>query len=455
MNVDLLAPLGPRRPVPPGGTETLTWFRPMTWPYHFETCSAVTTAVLMSPPLRRGHCSSGGLRPPEPPHTLARGVPRAPRSARVAHSLSLVRAASCHHLYAADPAFEHRDGHDDQADDHEQRHLPRRRVARLQAEDDIDDLRDVGADGDPGHAAAARDGVERAVNRRREERDADVENADVARALRQGGEREHRERGERDLQQRRDDDRRHDEQVGLQKREVAVEHHLQDEQQQRRDEGDEDQEGEQHRQLARDVLRAHQRLGQGDLHTVRRPIVGDQARADVHGDDEDEEILLFEKLPEGLGRRAEYRRRLRIVRADVQLHGPDDERRPGEEEQAHEHPLLDDRPDAGPRDDQPRAARHGLAAAVVAIALIVNGAHCSPIALAKTSSSVGTLGRRCRTCTPNCAAGLKIARWALSRDGPARPAVALVTASGTDTRKTSSSVPWTYMRQMCTYTRKS
>ena len=42
MKVDLPAPLGPSSPVMPGGTETLTSFRPMTWPYHFETCSAVT-----------------------------------------------------------------------------------------------------------------------------------------------------------------------------------------------------------------------------------------------------------------------------------------------------------------------------------------------------------------------------------------------------------------------------
>src|SRR4029078_5700746 len=80
MNVDLPAPLGPRRPVMPGGTLTLTSLRPITWPYHFDTCSAATTGApfgvtalapaaaaaatpagisaeeagtLMSPPLRR------------------------------------------------------------------------------------------------------------------------------------------------------------------------------------------------------------------------------------------------------------------------------------------------------------------------------------------------------------------------------------------------------------------
>src|SRR4051794_40966827 len=45
MNVDLPAPFGPRRPVIPGGTVTFTSFSPMTWPYHLETCSAVTTGL--------------------------------------------------------------------------------------------------------------------------------------------------------------------------------------------------------------------------------------------------------------------------------------------------------------------------------------------------------------------------------------------------------------------------
>src|SRR6059058_1280061 len=48
MNVDLPAPFGPSRPVTPGGTDTLTSLRPMTCPYHFETCSAVTMAVVLT-----------------------------------------------------------------------------------------------------------------------------------------------------------------------------------------------------------------------------------------------------------------------------------------------------------------------------------------------------------------------------------------------------------------------
>ncbi len=36
MNVLLPAPFGPSRPVMPGGTLTVTSFRPMTCPYHFD-----------------------------------------------------------------------------------------------------------------------------------------------------------------------------------------------------------------------------------------------------------------------------------------------------------------------------------------------------------------------------------------------------------------------------------
>ncbi len=46
MNVLLPAPFGPSRPVMPGGTLTVTSFRPMTWPYHFERCSAVRIGAL-------------------------------------------------------------------------------------------------------------------------------------------------------------------------------------------------------------------------------------------------------------------------------------------------------------------------------------------------------------------------------------------------------------------------
>ena len=43
MNVDLPAPLGPSRPVIPGGIDTVTLFRPLTCPYHLDTPSARTS----------------------------------------------------------------------------------------------------------------------------------------------------------------------------------------------------------------------------------------------------------------------------------------------------------------------------------------------------------------------------------------------------------------------------
>jgi hypothetical protein len=46
MNVDLPAPFGPSRPVMPAGTDTVTSFRPDTWPYHFDRCSASMIAAI-------------------------------------------------------------------------------------------------------------------------------------------------------------------------------------------------------------------------------------------------------------------------------------------------------------------------------------------------------------------------------------------------------------------------
>src|SRR5438270_7474834 len=170
MNVDLPAPFGPSSPVTPGGTDTLTSLRPMTWPYHLETCSAVTIAVIVL---------SRGFAPRTPLHALSLAASPA-RSDRVAHSLSLVRRPSRDHLDAADSPLEDRDGDDDQADDDQRGDLPRRGVARLQPEDDVDHLRDVRADRDPGDAAAAGDRIQRAVDRRGEEGDAEVEDRAVS-----------------------------------------------------------------------------------------------------------------------------------------------------------------------------------------------------------------------------------------------------------------------------------
>ena len=111
--------------------------------------------------------------------------------------------------------------------------------------------------------------------------------------------------------------------------------HLQEQQEQRRHERHEREKDEQHRQLAGDVLGPHQRLRQIDLQRVGAPIVGDQPRADIDRDDEDEEVLLLEKLAEGFSRRSEERGLL-IVRADVQLHDADDEGHPREDQDPHE-----------------------------------------------------------------------------------------------------------------------
>ena len=168
-----------------------------------------------------------------------------------------------------------------------------------------------------------------------------------------------------------DGDRREQEQVLLHEGEAPREHALQEQQEQRRHQRHEREKHEQHRQLAGDVLRPHQRLRQVDLQRVGAPIVGDQPRADIDRDDEDEEILLLEELPEGFGRRGEERGLLK-VRADVQLHDADDEGHPREDQDPHEGPLPDQRLDARPRDDGPRAADGRLGPAVVPVTLIVN-----------------------------------------------------------------------------------
>ena len=54
----------------------------------------------------------------------------------------------------------------------------------------------------------------------------------------------------------------------------------------------------------------------------------------------------LEELPERLGRRREERR-LRQVRGGVDLDGADDERHPGEEQQAEEGRFAQHRQDAG------------------------------------------------------------------------------------------------------------
>ena len=97
----------------------------------------------------------------------------------------------------------------------------------------------------------------------------------------------------------------------------------------------EEQKREQDRRLAEDVFGPHQRLRQINLQRIGAAIVGDQASAHVDGDDEDEEILLLEKLPERFRGRRKHRH-LWIVRGHIDLHGADEKREPREEQQAEE-----------------------------------------------------------------------------------------------------------------------
>src|SRR5947199_10378958 len=46
-SVDLPAPLGPSRPVTPAGTRSVSLFRPMTLPYHFDTPSNSMIGVMV------------------------------------------------------------------------------------------------------------------------------------------------------------------------------------------------------------------------------------------------------------------------------------------------------------------------------------------------------------------------------------------------------------------------
>src|SRR5215207_7694384 len=81
MNVDLPAPFGPSRPVMPGGTLTVTSFRPITWPYHLETCSAVTIGAAFGGVTGSGAAlatgvATGTLMSPPPLHERGARAPR-------------------------------------------------------------------------------------------------------------------------------------------------------------------------------------------------------------------------------------------------------------------------------------------------------------------------------------------------------------------------------------------
>src|SRR4026207_2453049 len=105
MNVDLPAPFGPRRPVMPDGTDTLTSFRPMTCPYHFDTRAAATIGAVVAP-VQQHH------PPPPAPPPPALGPPRQ----------SVRWWPSCPDLHAATPPLEHRNRQRDQSKHDDERH---------------------------------------------------------------------------------------------------------------------------------------------------------------------------------------------------------------------------------------------------------------------------------------------------------------------------------------------
>jgi hypothetical protein len=154
---------------------------------------------------------------------------------------------------------------------------------------------------------------------------------------------------------------------------------LNDQQDDRGHPGDEEQEREQHGQLAEHVLNPRERLRQINLQRIGAPIRGDQPGAGVDGDEEDETRLLRDEIAEHLGRRRKERR-LRNVGGRVHLHRADEKRRPSEQEQAEKRTLLQHRPDAGRRDDRPRAPVRGAFAAISPVALVVNRHDYSPTA---------------------------------------------------------------------------
>src|SRR5204863_4154134 len=113
---------------------------------------------------------------------------------------------------------------------------------------------------------------------------------------------------------------------------------------------------------------------------------------------------------------------------EVELHRPHEKLDPGRDEEDDELAVAKHRTNAGLDNDQPGAPSRS-AATVTPVTLIVDGhAYSSPTACAKTSSSVGTLGRRCRTCA--CSAAAIANSWR----APPSP--------GTNTLTTSSSVAW-------------
>src|SRR5207249_8833635 len=106
------------------------------------------------------------------------------------------------------------------------------------------------------------------------------------------------------------------------------------------------------------------------------------------------DLLLIEELAEQLRLHREQVAGLRKIHREVDLNRAGEKRQERQQQQPEKRPLRQLAPDARAGDDHPAGAGARLQTAVAAITLIMNRTHSSPTACAKTSSSVGTLGRR-------------------------------------------------------------
>ena len=238
----------------PGGTVSVTSFSPITWPYHFDRCSAAITlrhATTSTPRTRRSRMSpERATSPTIISSETGHGVSYRERQRGRSTSPTCVRSS----------------GNDTHA-------IVEPRVTN----------------------------VEHAVERLAEEDQRGVQHADVPAALRQRREREHRGRDRHDLDER--------EQVIAGNRNrllrknvklpanaicttsstIAGTHVTSSRKAIRIGE------------LAEDVFGARQWLREIDLQRVRAAVVRDQPGADIHGDEEDENLLLVQELTERFG----------------------------------------------------------------------------------------------------------------------------------------------------------
>ena len=370
----------------PGGTVTVTSLRPETWPYHFDRCS-VAMARSRRPPRRRG---------------------------RGARASSIDSADQRRRRRAARPTT----GIGGRA----------RRLRKIASP--ITSSMSLGRDPRPG--AAAGDAAQRLVHRGGEEDDARVHDRHEAAALRERRQRQHRERRQQHLDEREQRDRREQEQVGAQERRCC-----------RRTASAAAAAASPGSQVTREqeaapaspaCRRCTRRASAASTDRSAARWRGDRWRSGRRRrrcDEEDEDALLVEELAERLGASAPGTRpagswpRRRSARRGrgTAAHANSSRAR---NLRSRRRSIRPARAITHQRGRAARAARRSggspdRESALSRLAL--------PTARANTSSSVGTLARRCRTCTPCCAAS-----WNSELRAP-RP-------SGTNTRMMSSSVSW-------------